>query len=113
MQPFILSMEFSTLSRRAIEIQKQYNAHNAARGKAWGAREYAEGLVGDVGDLMKLIQAKEGYRDKGDHDAKIQHEIADILWSTIVLADQLGLDLEQVFMKEMDVLEERVRQNNG
>ncbi len=106
-------MDFQTLKLRALGIQKQYNELNAKKWKAWGLREYTEGLVGDVGDLMKLVQAKEGFRDKGDHDAKLRHELADCLWALIVIAEHLGVDLETTFMKEMDAMEARVRAGKG
>ncbi|MEI7741713.1 MAG: nucleotide pyrophosphohydrolase [bacterium] len=105
----IYFMDFEEIKKRAVEVQVKYNALNAEKGKKWGAREYTEGLVGDVGDLMKLMQAREGYRDKGDHDAKIKHELSDCLWAVIVIADQLGIDLEKDFLIGMNALDERIK----
>jgi NTP pyrophosphatase (non-canonical NTP hydrolase) len=106
-------MEFKEIQERAIEVQKKYNDYNERKNIRWTAREYTEGLVGDVGDLMKLIQAKSGIRKIEDVDEKLRHEIADCLWSIIVIADQLDLDLESVFMDEMDKLENRVDRGDG
>jgi hypothetical protein len=39
--------------------------------------------VGDVGDLMKLVMAKEGAREIQDVDEKLQHELAACLWSVL------------------------------
>ncbi len=108
-----LSMQFSELQKRAIEVQKKYNAHNEKVNVKWTAREYVEGLVGDVGDLMKLVQAKNGIRTIEGVDEKLRHELADCLWSIIVIADQLNLDLESLFMEEMDKLEDRVNRGDG
>jgi NTP pyrophosphatase (non-canonical NTP hydrolase) len=55
----------------------------------------ALGLVGDVGDLAKLVQAAEGVREIEDVKTKLEHELADILWSIIVIADRSGVDLEE------------------
>jgi NTP pyrophosphatase (non-canonical NTP hydrolase) len=62
----------------------------------------------DIGDLAKLVQAKEGVRDVEDVDAKLAHELSDCLWSIIVLADYYGVDLEAGFMRTMDELRERL-----
>lgn len=106
-------MQFSEIQKRALEVQMKYNEYNAKENIAWTAREYTEGLIGDAGDLMKLMQAKNGYRIFDDLDNKIKHEIADCLWSIIVIADQLGLDLAELFMEQMDKLEARVDRGEG
>ena len=66
------------------------------------------GLVGDVGDLSKIIMAKEGLRDMENVDTKLAHELSDCLWSVLVLADKYKIDLASEFMKNMDALEERI-----
>lgn len=66
------------------------------------------GFVGDVGDLAKLVTAKEGVRKTDDVDQKIQHELADCLWSILVLTDAYGVDIETAFTRTMDELEVRV-----
>lgn len=107
------NMKFSEIQKRALEVQKKYNDYNESENVRWTAREYTEGLIGDVGDLMKLIQAKSGIRKIEDVDVKLKHEIADCLWSIIVIADQLNLDLESLFIDEMDKLEDRIDRGEG
>jgi NTP pyrophosphatase (non-canonical NTP hydrolase) len=65
--------------------------------------------VGDVGDLMKLVLAQEGVRAIPDAESKLAHELADCLWSVLVLADLYGVDLEQAFLDSMDNLEHHIR----
>jgi NTP pyrophosphatase (non-canonical NTP hydrolase) len=69
------------------------------------------GFVGDVGDLAKLIQAAEGVRRIPQAEARLEHELADCLWSLLVLAGLYGVDLEQAFTKTMDELEEHLSQS--
>lgn len=63
------------------------------------------GFVGDVGDLSKLVHAKNGVRAMADSetdlDAKLAHELADCLWSVLTLADCYGVDLDQAFDSTM------------
>jgi len=97
------------LMERAEAIRLQYQERNAKDGKtAWGVRDYAMGFMGDVGDLQKLIMAKENLRNIDDVDAKLAHELADCLWSILVLANYYGLDLEKEFLQTMDGITKRI-----
>jgi NTP pyrophosphatase (non-canonical NTP hydrolase) len=97
------------LTLRAEEIRKKYEELNAKNGKeTWGAKDYAMGFVGDVGDLLKLVMAKENVRDIDDTDAKLKHELADCLWSILILAGQYGVDLDVEFTKTMQEIEQRI-----
>jgi len=102
-------MEFRDLQAAAIRVQEKYREFNAKQGHGpWGVAEYMQGFVGDVGDLAKLIMAKNGLRTKSDVDAKLAHELADCLWSIFAIARELEIDLEQVFMQTMTELEEKI-----
>jgi NTP pyrophosphatase (non-canonical NTP hydrolase) len=99
-------MEFLTIIDRALEIRKQYETKEMQLyGSAWTSEEIALGFVGDVGDLAKLIVAENGKRNIPDSKAKLEHELADCLWSVIVLAHQHGVDLETAFTNTMKELE--------
>jgi NTP pyrophosphatase (non-canonical NTP hydrolase) len=100
------------LMLRAEEIRKLYEESNALNGKeAWRIRDYAMGFVGDVGDLQKLVMAKENLRDIEGVDAKLGHELADCLWSILVLANHYGIDLEKEFVNTMDVITKRIEES--
>ena len=99
-------MEFKKFIKQAKEIRDKYEAKND---KLWGAAEYAQGFVGDVGDLMKLVMAKTGHRKiEGDLGQKLGHELSDCLWSILILADEFDVDLEKEFPKNMKMLKERI-----
>jgi NTP pyrophosphatase (non-canonical NTP hydrolase) len=102
-------MDLQALSRRALEIRRQYaEQERAAYGRPWTTEEIALGFVGDVGDLAKLVVACAGMRALPDARAKLAHELADCLWSILVLADVHGIDLEQEFLRTMQELEGRI-----
>ena len=102
-------MEFETINQRALEIREKYNELNfKQRGVRWNATQVMAGFVGDVGDLSKIIMAKDGLRAMDEVDAKLPHELSDCLWSLLVIASKYGIDLASEFMKTMDELEERV-----
>ena len=99
-------MEFAEVMRRAEEIRALYAEFEEVKyGRSWTNEELALGFVGDVGDLAKLVQAMNGIRDIPDAKEKLGHELADCLWSVIVLAQAYEVDLEAAFLKTMDELE--------
>ncbi len=97
------------LQARALEILVLYNDLNQKqRGRVWSAKDHALGFVGDVGDLMKLVAAKEGVRSGVDIDSRLGHELADCLWSIFVLANHYDIELEKEFDRTMSYLEKSV-----
>jgi NTP pyrophosphatase (non-canonical NTP hydrolase) len=102
-------VEFGELINRAMEIRSQYAAlEQATYGRAWTREEVALGFVGDVGDLLKLVMAHSGVRGIPDAGPKLAHELADCLWSILVLSRLYDIDLEAAFHQTMDQLEEHI-----
>ena len=101
-------MQFEDVQKRAIEVRAKYDELNKLNGIEWNEQNLMSGFVGDVGDLSKIIMAKHGLRTMDDVDAKLAHELADCLWSVLVLADKYKINLTSEFMKSMDQLEARI-----
>lgn len=102
-------MEFEELVQKAEKIKKAYTELNRRKGrKAWGVTEYAQGFVSDVGELMELMMARNGFRSIDDIDKKLAHELADCSWSIMIIAEELGVDLELEFLNTMEELEQRI-----
>lgn len=100
------TIDFATLSQRAMEVRARFAAFETARGgRPWTREEVMQGFVGDVGDLMKLVMAKSGIREIPDHERKLAHELSDCLWSVLVLARLYEIDLAKEFMTTMDELD--------
>lgn len=102
-------MDLNDLTKRAVQIRQKYDEYNSKNFQKWELDHLAQGFVGDVGDLMKLVMRKQNLRGgEGDLDEQLSHEISDCLWSVLVIADKLGIKLDEEFMKNMDSLEERI-----
>ncbi len=100
--------DINNMQDRALQIAGLYDESNQQAGHtSWGPSEYMSGLVGDIGDLSKLIMAHQGLREIADVEAKIDHELDDILWSYLVLCKQLGRTPGATFYETMDSLEAR------
>jgi len=107
-------MNLKDLSEKAVNIRQKYDALNIKSGnRKWVTLNFAQGFVGDVGDLMKLVMAKEGLRKIDDVDEKLAHELSDCLWSILVLADKYNIDLEKDFGKTMAELENKIDSKLG
>lgn len=102
-------MDFEQLNHEALAIKKAYTDKNQQDGHLpWSSAEYMQGFIGDVGDLAKLIMAKNNLRHIDDVDQKINHELADCLWSLLVLSSELNVNLEHEFLATMTELKQRL-----
>ena len=102
-------MDYNSLKDKALQISNLYDRLNKQRGQqVWDSQAVMAGFVGDVGDLSKLIMAKNNLRSKDDIDEKLAHELSDCLWSILVLADKLGIPLDIAFMSTMNELQQNV-----
>jgi NTP pyrophosphatase (non-canonical NTP hydrolase) len=105
-------MELPQLTERAMQIRQCFADYEKRRtGHIWTREEIMQGFVVDVGDLMKLVMAKNGARIVDDVDRKLAHELSDCLWSVLVLAKMYGLDLEKEFLQTMNELEHGTAQD--
>ena len=110
-----MSMQFSDITDLATNVRDHYNDLQIADGhKIWTAQDRMAGFVGDVGDLSKLIMVKNKLR-RGpvDIDKELAHELSDTLWSVIVIADELGINLEKAFTENMDELHKRIEREKA
>lgn len=106
-------MSIDELQERAMQVRVLFAEYEKRGGRAeWTTSDIMSGFVGDVGDLTKLVMAKEGRRDVPDVDQKVAHELADCLWSILVLAKKLDVDLEASFAATMNELEAKLKAVN-
>lgn len=110
-----MTQQFSDLSQKAVAIRDHYNELQKADGnKLWNAQDRMAGFVGDVGDLSKLIMVKHGLRrGPEDIDEALAHELSDCLWSIMVIADELGIDLEKAFIMWIDQMHARIEREKA
>jgi len=103
-------MNLEEAQKRSAEIRDLYSRlEERLYGRSWSTQEIMLGFLGDVGDLAKLIQGAVGVRESTDLEEKLAHELADCLWSVLVLADRLGVDIGDAFNRSMSDLEQNIR----
>jgi NTP pyrophosphatase (non-canonical NTP hydrolase) len=107
-------MEFLQMIDRALTVRKCYEEKEKQfYGSPWTTEEVMLGFLGDVGDLAKLVLAENGKRNIPDSKEKLEHELADCLWSIIVLSKYHNINLETSFLKTMDELESTLRKTQN
>lgn len=109
----IVIMNLSKLTERAMHLKNLFAQYESKTfGKKWSKQHIAQGLVGDIGDLMKIIMAKEGFRSVDNVDRKLAHELSDCLWSILVLARLYGINLEKSFLETVNEIEKNLQERN-
>src|SRR6185436_14296358 len=98
------------LIKKAREVSLMYDRLNESQGNSkWELQQYVQGFMEDLGSLARLVLMKSGVRKSFDDlDEKLRHEVCDCLWSTIRIADALGIYLEDEFPKQMEKLKKRI-----
>jgi NTP pyrophosphatase (non-canonical NTP hydrolase) len=95
----------AVLSEQAGAVRQRYAAFEQRKiGREWTTAELMSGFVVDVGDLQRLVMAATGARHIDDARKKLEHELADCLWSVLVLAERLDIDLAAAFTTTMGEL---------
>lgn len=103
-------MSLDELLEQAVRIEELYDELNLhEHDRVWSREEFMLGFVGDVGDLAKLVMAEEGARDIPGGRAALEHELADCLWSLLILAHRYDVDLEAAFDHTMTELDTAIR----
>lgn len=103
------TMNIEELTQKMLYVKKLYtNFENKKLYKNWTTEETYQGLVSDVGDLGRLVLAKEGFREMPDIEEKLQYELAEILYATLFLANSYNIDLTKAFLDEMSRLEQNL-----
>ena len=106
-------MNLDELTKKALEIKGLYkNLEKDKSYKSWTEEETYAGLVSDVGDLGRLVLAKEGFRDVLDIENKLPHELAEILWAVLLLSNSYNIDITKAFLDEMDRLKQHLEKKD-
>ncbi|PJE57839.1 MAG: hypothetical protein COU81_03920 [Candidatus Portnoybacteria bacterium CG10_big_fil_rev_8_21_14_0_10_36_7] len=105
-------MEVEDLSKLARDIKIAYDElHREEDKEVWRAKDYAQGFIGDVGDLNKWILNYSKKPTKELHK-KICHELADCMWSILVIAHELNINMEREFLINLEYLKQKYRESS-
>lgn len=96
--------DIKVLEQRAMEIRRKYDELNKGRdGQPWDAKKLARGYKKDVQDLVDILESRR------IDQRKLSHELGDCLWSVLVIARKLDIDIEKAFWTTMGEIEQRFK----
>ena len=99
-------MELQKLINRAMDLRNQYEKkEKQLYGSPATDEDIAQGFLGDVNNLVKLVRTQRGKGEIANSTEKLGSQLSHCLWSVIVLAKMHNVDLEQAFLETMDRLE--------
>jgi NTP pyrophosphatase (non-canonical NTP hydrolase) len=94
--------DIKVLEQRAMEIRRKYDQMERGRNRQpWNAIKLTRGFKKDVSELMTIVE-----QDMVDRK-KLSHELADCLWSILVIARKLDVDIERAFWTTMGELDQK------
>lgn len=96
--------DIRVLEQRAMEIRRKYDQLERDRSRQpWDATKLARGFKKDVSELMTIVE-----QDIIDRK-KLNHELADCLWSVLVIARKMDVDIERSFWTRMAQFDQRFK----
>lgn len=88
-----------------MEIRRRYNELERRRGgQPLDALKLAKGFKKDVADLIEVMEAHGGDRKK------LNQELANCLWSLLIIAQKLDVDIERAFWTTMLEIDHKLDQ---
>ncbi|RFA18845.1 hypothetical protein [Subtercola boreus] len=95
---------------RAMEIRAFYESLELQiDGRVWSLHELMLGFINDVGTIGRLNLAHDGTWDiDGDVHAQLRHKLSESLWWVIVIAERLGIDINDAYAQTMDRIEAQI-----
>ncbi len=83
-------------------------------GGAWTPQELMIGYLYDVGELGRLIMAKEDrWVHQGDLPKELEDKLSECLWWVLVLATRTGVDISKAFTAKMNELDADLTKSVG
>jgi hypothetical protein len=88
---------------QALAVRSLYEIlEQRLNGKTWSLHELMIGYSNDVGYIGRLLLAHDGtWGIDGDPKTELKHKLAESIWWTFVLADKLGIDLDEAYADAM------------
>lgn len=81
---------------RIRQLQAEIDDWVKANGGYWGELSLLARLSEEVGEVARAYNQRFGGKPKkpGEGDTELEDELADVIWITLCMANQQGIDLE-------------------
>lgn len=87
---------FDEIIRRSKEIRKKYHELELLHhGSEWTVEEDALAYLTDAGLVGRNVMAQQERWPKIGFEEELKHKLGENIWWLIVLADRMGIDIEE------------------
>lgn len=96
---------------RSMAIREKYHQlERKHHGSPWSVEEDALAFLSDAGLVARLTMAQQGRWTKSDSDvpAELAHKLSENMWWLIVLAERMGIDMEQSMAEFLQSMEQKL-----
>lgn len=98
-----MSKSFQTIIQEVLEAGERFP-------NKWDLKTHYIDLVEEVGELGNAVLIETGSKSSKRQRAELKDSFADVLFELILMADEAGIDLEEVITQMLT--EVKVRQEN-
>lgn len=103
-------MNLQEIIEKSLESRALYEIYEKEHfGRIRTPEEIYTTLVSDVGDLGRLVLAREQMGDIDNLDQKLKHELAECLINICVFSKKYNINLEEAFLLEIKEIEKKVK----
>lgn len=89
-------MEFKEVIERSKEIRESYHElEKQHHGTEWSVEEDALAFLTDAGLIGRHTMSQQGRWLTKNTDTELEHKLGECIWWLAVLADRMGIDLEE------------------
>jgi NTP pyrophosphatase (non-canonical NTP hydrolase) len=96
-------MEMKEAQKRAGEI------HRKVSKEQWTGFMIATDLLEEAGEVAAEIKALEGLKTRKGEKEKLADELADLLYSTFLIAEKYNIAIEDVYLRKISKYEKRYK----
>jgi len=88
---------FEEIIRRSVELRKKYHQLEMEHhGSEWTVEEDALAFLTDAGLVGRNIMSQQQRWPKNNSQAELEHKLGESIWWLTVLADRVGLNIQEV-----------------
>jgi len=87
---------FKEIIQRSKNIRKEYHQlEKQHHGSEWSVEEDALAFLTDAGLIGRQTMSQQGRWPAKNTDAQLEHKLGECVWWLAVLADRMGINLEE------------------
>lgn len=88
---------FDEIIQRSVELRKKYHELEMEHhGSEWTVEEDALAFLTDAGLVGRNVMSHQQRWPKSNSQAELEHKLGESIWWLTVLADRMGLNIQEV-----------------